>query len=99
MESKAPIDPDAIAKRSKEAAKAAMSGCCPLAYEKMSAMLQEALNAAPLMDERYPQALKILVSDLLKAQEKDDLYRIADILGYDLPWALTALRKGAGKQS
>ncbi len=95
MEGKAQIDPDALAMRSKEAAKAAMSGCCPLAYEKMSAVLQEALSAAPLMDERYPQALKILVSDLLKAQEKDDLYRIADIMGYDLPWALTALRKGS----
>ena len=80
MEGKAKTDPDAIAERSKEAARAAMSGCCPLAYEKMSAVLQEALDAAPLMDERYPQALRILVSDLLKAQEQDDLYRIADIL-------------------
>lgn len=98
MEGKAKMDPDAIAERSKEAARAAMSGCCPLAYEKMSAVLQEALDAAPLMDERYPQALRILISDLLKAQEQDDLYRIADILGYDLPWALSALRKG-GKSS
>jgi hypothetical protein len=91
----AEIDPDAIARRSKEASDAALSGCCPLAYEKMSAVLQEALAASPLMDGRYPQALRIIVSGLLKAQEKDDLYRIADIMGYDLPWALTALRKGA----
>ncbi|MDD6317423.1 MAG: hypothetical protein PUA61_01080 [Succinatimonas hippei] len=89
----AKVSPDEIAEHAAEAAKAAMSGCCPLAYGKMVSVLQEALDAVPLMDDRYIAVIRTLTSDLLKAQRRDDLYAIADILGYELPWALKTFRK------
>ncbi len=86
------IAQDLIA-RSKELSKKALAGCCPETYELMTALLEEIVKfvAANNCSQEHTAMLNGVIKDLLQGQEKDDLLRISDDLGFELPYVLNKI--------
>lgn len=88
MTENAIIDPAALAERSERVAETALRGCAPETYEEMAALLADAVSLIPDRGERYRNALNSVMKALLSAQERNDLVKIADFLGFELPYVL-----------
>lgn len=84
-----------LIKRSKELSKKALDGCCPQTYELMTALLEDVVKFVTENNctKEHTTMLNSVIKDLLEGQEKDDLLRISDDLGFELPYVLTEIAK------
>lgn len=82
-----------LIERSRELSKKALDGCCPQSYELMTALLEDIVKfvAASNCSEEHTNMLNSVIKDLLEGQEKDDLLRISDDLGFELPYVLSQI--------
>ena len=82
-----------LIERSKELSKKALNGCCPQTYELMTALLEDVVKfvAANNCTREHTTMLNTVIRDLLEGQEKDDLLRISDDLGFELPYVLSEI--------
>ncbi len=71
-----------------ETARVAIKGCPADTYAHMSKLLEDALSLAPNMNKDYAIAIQGIVSNLLDAQEKGDLLKIADFVNFELVYVL-----------
>ena len=79
---------DELIARSQELSKKALLGCQPEIYEAMSSLLEDTLALLQASKFQNIETLNEVIRDLLEAQEHQDLYRISDSLGYELPYVL-----------
>ncbi len=82
-----------LIERSKELSKKVLDGCCPQTYELMTALLEDVVKfvAANNCTREHTAMLNTVIRDLLEGQEKDDLLRISDDLGFELPYVLSEI--------
>ncbi|MCI6797688.1 MAG: hypothetical protein MR571_07525 [Succinatimonas sp.] len=77
-----------LAQKSKEISDIALKGCCAETYELMTGLLTEVVSLSPKLSKDFVLSLNTIIKDLLEAQERNDLLRISDDLGYELPFFL-----------
>ncbi len=77
-----------LAQKSKEISDTALKGCCAETYELMTELLTEVVSLSPKLSKDFMLRLNMIIKDLLQAQERNDLLRISDDLGYELPFFL-----------
>ncbi|HAH70976.1 MAG TPA: hypothetical protein DCL74_04445 [Succinivibrionaceae bacterium] len=77
-----------LAQKSKEVSDIALKGCCAETYELMTELLTQIVAISSKLSKDSILRLNMIIKDLLEAQEKNDLLRISDDLGYELPFFL-----------
>ncbi|HAR79801.1 MAG TPA: hypothetical protein DCR21_03125 [Succinivibrionaceae bacterium] len=71
----------------------ALNGCPAETYAALPDILERAQALCQYMNEEYPKSLEFIIRQILLAQQKDDVMRISDFLGYELPHILNSFQK------
>ncbi len=82
-----------LVKDARDLSLTALNGCPAETYEALPDILERAQALSQYMNEEYATSLAFIIRQILLAQQKDDVIRISDFLGYELPHILNSFQK------
>ena len=77
----------------KKVANTAKDGCPAETYALMTSLLEEIVTLSGNMNEEFPGVFNSIVKEILSAQEKNDLLKIADFCEFELVYVLENFQK------